>query len=210
VLFSDLSRRANIAYKLKQFGFDDRLDDQVCRNLLDRIKQMEQAGYDLEAAEGTFELLTREALHPDLHFFDVDSYQVTTGKSVENTWYTNATVTLRINEERRSATAVGHGPLDALQRCIRMCLAQRYPEIREVHLTDYKARLLEERKGASGRVRVLTEWTDRTHQWSTIGISHNVVEASWQALLDAIRLELLRAAETKVPTRPVVKATAKS
>ena len=195
VLVSDLAGRANIMYQLKQHGLDDRLDDAARRSLLERIKQMEYEGYDLEAAEGTFELLVRSVLHPEQHFFDVDRYEVTMGALGAAPVSTKATVALRVRGDVHSATASGHGPLNALHRCLRTCLAKLYPQIREVHLTDYKVRLLDARKGTGANVRVLIEWSDNRRRWSTVGVSDSVVEASWKALLDAIRLELMRLVE---------------
>jgi len=195
VLVSDLAGRANLVYQLKQHGLADRLDDGARRILLECIKQMEYEGYDLEAAEGTFELLVRSALHPERHFFDVDRYEVTVGALGDAPVNTKATVALRVQGEVHSATASGHGPLNALHRCLRTCLAKLYPQIREVHLTDYKVRLLDARKGTRAKVRVLIEWSDNRGRWSTVGVSDNVVAASWKALLDAIRLELMRLIE---------------
>jgi 2-isopropylmalate synthase len=196
VLVSDLSGRSNIMYKLKQHGLADRLDEDARRELLERIKQMEYEGYELEAAEGTFELLVREALHPGMHFFDVESYEVSTragGTSAGS--HTTATVTLRAQDGTHSATASGHGPFNALHLCLRKCLSKLYPQITDVRLTDYKVRVLDSRKGTAANVRVLIEWSDHRKSWSTVGVSDNVIEASWKALVDAIRLELMRLTE---------------
>ena len=195
VLVSDLSGRANIMYKLKQHGLADRLDESAHRELLERIKQMEYEGYELEAAEGTFELLVRDALHPGLHFFDVDSYEVTTRAGGDAASHTTATVTLRAQDGVHTATASGHGPFNALHLCLRTCLSKLYPQIQQVRLTDYKVRVLDTRKGTAAQVRVLIEWSDHRRSWSTVGVSDNVIEASWKALVDAIRLELMRLTE---------------
>ena len=195
VLVSDLSGRGNIMYKLKQHGLEDRLNEEARRELLERIKQMEFEGYELEAAEGTFELLVREALHPGTHFFDVDSYEVTTRAGGAAASRTTATVTLRTAEGAHSATATGHGPFNALHLCLRKCLGKLYPQITAVRLTDYKVRVLDSYKGTAANVRVLIEWSDHRKSWSTVGVSDNVIEASWKALVDAIRLELMRLTE---------------
>jgi 2-isopropylmalate synthase len=192
VLVSDLAGRSNILYRLKQHDPAQRLGEDARRALLEQIKQMEYEGYDLEAADGTFELLVRGALNPGLHFFDLESYEVTTGAHGGDPLYTKATVTVRVEGNVHSSTASGHGPLNALYRCLRTCLSRSYPQIREVTLADYKVRLLDARKGTAGKVRVLIEWSDHQQKWSTVGVSDRVVEASWKALLDAIRLELLR------------------
>jgi 2-isopropylmalate synthase len=195
VLVSDLSGRGNIMYKLKQHGLADRLDEEARRGLLERIKQMEYEGYELEAAEGTFELLVREALHPGMHFFDVDSYEVSTRAGGQAPSHTTATVTLRAQDGVHSATATGHGPFNALHLCLRKCLSKLYPQITDVRLTDYKVRVLDSHKGTAAAVRVLIEWSDHRKSWSTVGVSDNVIEASWKALVDAIRLELMRLTE---------------
>jgi 2-isopropylmalate synthase len=195
VLVSDLSGRGNIMYKLKQHGLADRLDEDARRELLERIKQMEYEGYELEAAEGTFELLVREALHPGLHFFDVDSYEVSTRASGPQGARSTATVTLRARDGVHSESAAGHGPFNALHVCLRKCLSKLYPQITEVRLTDYKVRVLDSRKGTAANVRVLIEWTDHRKSWTTVGVSDNVIEASWKALVDAVRLELMRLTE---------------
>jgi 2-isopropylmalate synthase len=191
VLLSDLSGRGNVLYKLKQHGLADRLDAEARRQLLERVKQMEHQGYELEAAEGSFELLVREALHPGWNPFEVISYDVTT-RMIGGT---TATVTLRIQDSVHTATANGQGPMNALDLCLRQCLSTVYPKIKNVRLTDYKVRVLEPKKGTAAKVRVLVEWSDHRRSWATVGVSDNVIEASWLALVDAIRLELMRLTE---------------
>jgi 2-isopropylmalate synthase len=190
VLLSDLSGRGSVLYKLKQYGLEDRLDDAARRDLLDRIKQMEFQGYELEAAEGTFELLVREALRPGAQSFEVVSYEATTRSNGSS-----ATVTLKAQDGVHSATASGNGPVNALDLALRQCLSALYPSIADVRLTDYKVRVLDFKKGTAARVRVLIEWSDHRKSWSTVGVSENVIEASWFALVDALRLELLRLSE---------------
>jgi 2-isopropylmalate synthase len=194
VLVSDLAGRASILYQLKQDHLADRLDEDARRDLLERIKQMEYEGYDLESAGGTFELLVRTALHPGLQFFDMEKYEVTITARGSLPLHTTAKVTLRAQDGAHSATASGHGPLNALHKCLRTCLAKLYPQIKEVHLSDFKVRLLDARGDTAARVRVVIRWSDRQSTWSTVGVSDNVVEASWNALLDAVRLELMRLA----------------
>src|ERR1700691_5879861 len=137
VLLSDLSGKGSILYKLKQHGLEDRLDDAARRHLLDRIKQMEFQGYELEAAEGTFELLVREALRPGLNLFEVVSYEVIT-KAANST----ANVTLKAQDNVLTASASGNGPVNALDVALRQCLSTLYPAIASVELTDYKVRVL--------------------------------------------------------------------
>jgi 2-isopropylmalate synthase len=202
ILLSDLSGRGNIAFKLNQLGLKDHLNDAARHELLQRIKHMEHQGYDFETAEGTFELLVRETAHPEFHPFDVVSYQVSTklqtssGKkgAVDKT-VTTASVTLRVGEDVHSSTATGDGPVHALDLCLRQCLASLYPAITGVHLTDYKVRVLG-KGGTESKVRVLVEWSDHRRAWATVGVSTNVIDASWRALVDALRLELMRLRES--------------
>ncbi len=191
VLLSDLSGRGNIVYKLEQHGLGT-LNDESRRELLERIKHMEFMGYELEAAEGTFELLVREALRPNVHFFEVVSLEVNTKVIGNKQSQTTATVTIKAQDGVHSATASGHGPVNALDLCLRQCLSSLYPGISNVKLTDYKVRVLDSKKSTAAKVRVLVEWTDHTRSWATVGVSENVIEASWKALVDAIRLELMR------------------
>ncbi|MEO8596310.1 MAG: citramalate synthase [Candidatus Solibacter sp.] len=194
VLVSDLSGRGNILYKLKQHGLADRLEEDTRRELLERIKQMEYEGYELEAAEGTFELLVREALRPGTHFFDIESYEVFT-RAAGGTSVSTATVCIKAQDGVHTETESGHGPFDALHVSLRKCLSKLYPQIADVRLTDYKVRVLDSYKGTAANVRVLIEWSDHRRSWSTVGVSENVIEASWKALVDAIRLELMRLTE---------------
>src|ERR1700674_1006529 len=187
VLLSDLSGRGNVLYKLKQHGLAERLDAEARRQLLERIKQLEHQGYELEAAEGSFELLVREALHPGVSLFEVVNYEVIT-KAANST----ANVTLKAQENVLTASASGNGPVNALDVALRQCLSTLYPAIASVELTDYKVRVLDNKKGTAARVRVLIEWSDHKRSWATVGVSENVIEASWFALVDAMRLELMR------------------
>jgi 2-isopropylmalate synthase len=203
VLLSDLSGRGNVSYKLHQLGLNESLPESARRELLQRIKQMEHEGYDFEASEGTFELLVREAQQPDFHPFDVMGYEVTTklqnGNGAGEETSTSASVTLRVGESLHSETATGQGPVHALDICLRKCLSAIYPSIMNVRLVDYKVRVLGARGGTAAKVRVLVEWSDQEHGWSTVGISDNVIDASWRALVDALRLELMRMLETGTP-----------
>jgi len=195
VLLSDLSGRGNIVYKLEQHGLGDRVDDKARRELLERIKQMEYDGYELEAAEGTFELLVRETLTPNAHFFDVVNFEVGMRKISNRDAVTTATVILRVNDEIYSSIETGSGPVNALDKCLRQCLATVYPAITNVRLTDYKVRVLDSKVGTAAKVRVHVEWSDHRRSWATVGVSENVIEASWDALTSALRLELMRLAD---------------
>jgi 2-isopropylmalate synthase len=157
---------------------------------------MEFLGYELEAAEGTFELLVRQALRPGLSLFEVEGYEVTLRSSPHGGTRATATVNVAAQDGIHSATATGHGPFHALDLCLRRCLSAVYPQLSSVRLTDYKVRVLDSKKGTASKVRVLIEWSDHRRSWTTVGVSDDVIEASWNALLDAMRLELMRLIET--------------
>jgi 2-isopropylmalate synthase len=130
-----------------------------------------------------------------MHLFDVGRYELVTGADGMHPLQTKATVTLLVLGQEHSATASDQSPVGALAACIRNCLDSNYPQIRNVHMTDYKVRLLSSREGETAKVRVLVNWTANHEKWSTVGVSHSVVEASWNALLDAVRLQLMRLTE---------------
>jgi 2-isopropylmalate synthase len=187
VLVSDLSGQSNVVYRLKQHGLADQLSESARRELLARVKKLEHDGYDLETADGTFELYVHEAMRPGTKFFDVQDYLV-----MIRSGQATATVNVCAKGAVHNGTATGHGPVNALDVALRKCLAEIYPQIGNVRLTDYKVRVLDTNKGTDAKVRVLVEWSDHEKSWSTVGVSDDVIEASWNALVDALRLELMR------------------
>ncbi len=197
VLVSDLAGRSNINYKLAQYDPKGLLNDSSRRSLLERIKEAEFKGYDLEAADGNFELFVLEALHPGQSFFEVEGYEVSIRSNGSETTHT-AKVRVSAGDGKHEAEASGNGPVNALDVCLRKCISALYPEIGDVHLTDYKVRVLDSGQGTAARVRVLVEWSDGVRRWSTVGVSEDVIEASWDALVSALRLELMRLAAAKL------------
>jgi 2-isopropylmalate synthase len=212
VLLSDLSGRSNVSYKLNQLKVGDDLSEAARRALLDRVKHMEHLGYDFETAEGTFELLVRQAARPEFDPFEIVTYEVTTRrlknekKDDPAETLSTATVRLLVNGKIRTAAATGEeGPVHALDMALRQCLSADYPNIAAVRLTDYKVRVMGLRGGTDSRVRVLVEWSDHVRSWATVGISNNVIDASWHAMVDALRLELIRMIDvSSVAAEPAV------
>jgi len=196
VLISDMSGRGNVFYKIRQQGLESRLSPEQRHRLLVQIKQLEYQGYELESAEGTFELLVWEILNPEEDFFTVVSFEVTTKMEPNSEKaVTYATVSLRVADQVYTETAVGNGPFNALDLALRQCLSGLYPDVAIVKLSDYKVRVIDSKKGTDAKVRVLIEWRAFEQNWATVGVSDNVIEASWKALVDAIRLELMRIAD---------------
>jgi 2-isopropylmalate synthase len=200
VLVSDLAGRSNIVYKLKRYDPEERLNDESRKKLLERIKDAEFAGYDLEAADGNFELFVLEALHPGQKFFEVEGYEVTIKANGTGTTHT-AHVSVKANDGSHSETATGNGPVNALDICLRKSISALFPQIGDVRLTDYKVRVLDSGKGTAAKVRVLVEWSDGERSWSTVGVSEDVIEASWDALVSALQLELMRLAAATATAR---------
>jgi len=192
VVWDDLSDPASIFHLLGLSRLSSVLTAQAQREFLDRVQAMERDGYELETAGGTLELLAREAAEPGLRFFEVGAFEVTTRMSLQAEALTTAKVTVHVRNASYSATAEGNGPLHALDRCLRAALATFYPQIASVRLTDYRVRVLEPNQGTAAKVRVAIEWSGGHRRWLTAGVSENVIEASWRALVDAIRLELMR------------------
>ncbi len=135
-------------------------------------------------------------MQPDHFFFDVENIRLVSEKKDGKQTECSVEMTVRARDGLHTATAKSSGPFDAMARGLRKCLSQTYPQIADIRLVDYKVRVLEPNKGTAAKVRVLVEWRDQQSVWTTVGVSDDVLEASWNALVDSVRLELLRLAET--------------
>jgi 2-isopropylmalate synthase len=165
------------------------------RELFDRIRQMEAEGYDFAAADGALELLVRDAAYPNARPFEVSSFEVTTRSIGPGQTQSTASVSIRIHEGIFAATATRNGPVNALDTALRQCLSYLFPAVAKVELTNYRMQLLEQDKGTAAKASVLIDWRDDERTWSTMGVSYNIIEASWLALVSGIRLELMRLGE---------------
>ena len=207
VLVSDLAGRANIFYKLEEKGWGEKLDDDARKVLLERIKEMENQGYELEAAEGSFELLIREVEKPDHFLFDLEKMSVHTEKKGNERTQHKVEMAIKTRDGQRWAEETSEGgPFDAMATALRKCLSVPYPQIQNVRLTDYKVRVLDGHKGTAAKVRVLVTWSDGDDTWTTVGVSDDVLEASWNALCDSLKLELLRLNEANGKSEEAVTA----
>jgi 2-isopropylmalate synthase len=204
VLVSDLGGRAGMSLKAKEFGVE--LDDRSAGDLSERLKQLEAEGFQFEAADASLELLMREAAGWTQPFFRLEGYRVTTyhrnamrgGAPIEDgdsIIDTEATVKLWAGDERLVAIGEGNGPVNALDAAVRSVLTRRYPALGRIHLTDYRVRVLEGAAATGAVVRVLIDSTDGDRAWSTVGVSENIIEASWQALVDSLVYGLLHASD---------------
>ncbi len=193
VLISDLSGESNILYKAAEFKIDIQSKDPKVRGILDNLKQLENQGFQFEGAEGSFEILIKKALGQHKKFFELMGFRVIVEKSEEEgAPLSEATIMVRVGDRVEHTAAVGNGPVNALDHAIRKALEKFYPELKEVKLLDYKVRILSSRDGTGAQTRVLIESGDGKSKWGTVGVSENIIQASWQALVDSIDFKLLK------------------
>ncbi|MGC1344197.1 MAG: citramalate synthase [Candidatus Binataceae bacterium] len=192
VLLSELSGRANLIYKAREFGIElDPSNDKI-EPLLDELKRLEGAGYVFDGADASFELLMLRKLGRAKDHFEFVSFRVFDDKWHEDQApFSEAVVVIEGPDGVRTRNAaIGNGPVNALDSALRSALVPYYPNLATMHLADYKVRVLDNGRGTAARVRVLIESTDGKRRWGTVGLSDNVVEASWQALVDSVEYKL--------------------
>ena len=193
VLVSDLSGRSNVVYKGKEYGIDLTDKNEAVHDILRRTKELESRGYEFEAAEASFELLIQDALGKKKKNFELVGFRVIDEKRTESEPpISEATIMVRVDGEMEHAAAMGNGPVNALDQALRRALTKFYPALKVVELLDYKVRVLSSGEGTAAVVRVLIESGDGKDHWGTVGVSHNVIEASWQALVDSIDYKLYK------------------
>jgi 2-isopropylmalate synthase len=194
-VMSEMSGKSTIVLKAKELGIE--LDGPTINEVVDTLKHLEHEGYHFEVADASLELLMRRASGWEQDFFRVESFRVITddlqAEQTPGGVTTEATIKLHVGEERRIAVAEGNGPVNALDRALRDALDGQYPALELIHLTDYKVRVLDTQNGTGAITRVLLDTTDGEESWTTIGVSENIIEASWQALSDSLVYGLLRA-----------------
>ena len=193
VLVSDLAGRSNVIYKGKEYGIDLKGQDEAVQKILRRTKELEGQGYEFEAAEASFELLIQEALERKKKNFGLVGFRVIDEKRKEGEApLSEATIMVEVDGVMEHAAAMGNGPVNALDQALRRALTKFYPTLKDVELLDYKVRVLSSGEGTGASVRVLIESGDGKDRWGTVGVSHNVIEASWQALVDSIDYKLYK------------------
>ena len=188
ILISDLAGRASLNLKLKEFGIDPKNVD--LDTLLVRIKKLEYEGYQFEGAEGSLRLLITETVGDRNEPFSCSGFQVSIN-NLSGQFLSEASVKVRVDGQEENAIANGNGPVHALDRAVKKAVARFFSEAECIRLIDYKVRVLDAHDGTGAQVRVLIESTDGEQTWSTVGVSHNVIEASWTAIIDSIRYKLL-------------------
>jgi 2-isopropylmalate synthase len=193
VLVSDLSGKSNLLYKAEALGLD--IDKAQAGEVLERLKKMESIGYEYEGAEASFELIVLKAMGKIPTFFDLIGYRVIDDKrgQLDNP-QSEATVMLAVNGETEHTAADGNGPVNALDNAVRKALVKFYPSLADMKLVDFKVRILNSNDGTAALTRVLMESSDERCRWSTVGVAANIIDASYQALVDAVQYKLYKAA----------------
>jgi 2-isopropylmalate synthase len=193
VLLSDLSGKSNLIYKARNFGINIESDHVAITSLLAKLKMLENEGYEYEGAEASFELLILSAIGKLPRYFHVESYRVIDEqRSAVESPQAEATVILTVEGETEHTAASGNGPVNALDNAVRKALTRFFPRIGEMSLTDYKVRILDGSDGTQALTRVLIESSDGDKHWMTVGVAANIIDASYQALLDAIQYKLYK------------------
>ncbi len=193
VLISDLAGKSNILRKAEEFGIRIEHDSPQLQEIVTTLKELENQGFQFEGAEASFELLMKKALGLHRRFFDLIGFRVIVEKRKEaEEPLSEATIMVRVGGKIEHTAATGNGPVNALDNALRKALDKFYPETRDIKLHDYKVRVLTAGKGTSAKVRVLVESGDDKEKWGTVGVSENIIEASWQALVDSIEYKLLK------------------
>lgn len=197
VLVSELSGASNLLYKAKELNLDINSYDAETRKVIKQIKELENEGFQFEGADASLELLLRKAFGQFEDFFQLKNLKIILEKREDQDIISEAVIKVTVGDQIFHTAAEGDGPVNALDNSLRKALTEMYPEINDMHLTDYKVRVLDGNAGTAARVRVLVESSNETEKWSTVGVSENIIEASWQALVDSINYILMKQHLTK-------------
>jgi 2-isopropylmalate synthase len=184
VLVSELSGKGTVQARAD-------VDDQTAARVIDRVKELESRGYQFEAADGSFDLLIRKETGDYEPLFRLESWRAIVEKREDGRVETEATIKIWVDGERYVRTAEGNGPVNALDKALRGAIGERYPHLRDMELVNFKVRILDERKGTGAVTRVLLDTTDGQDTWGAIGVSENIIEASWEALVDSLEAGML-------------------
>lgn len=192
VLVSELSGASNIFLKAVELGMTFRKNDPELKNILHEMERLEKDGYEYEAAEASFKLMIQKVLKQHKPFFNLEGFRVIVEKrNMNEPSISEATVKLSVDGQEELTAGEGHGPVDALNQAMRRALNRFYPGIADVYLTDYRVRILDPEEATAAKTRVLIESSDGVNSWGTVGVSENLIEASWEALVDSVEYKLL-------------------
>jgi 2-isopropylmalate synthase len=189
ILISELSGKGTVHTRAEQTGLE--LEEDSAARVVERVKALEHAGYQFEAADGSFDLLIRKETGDYEPLFRLESWRVIVEKREDGRVQTEATIKIWAGDERYVRTAEGNGPVNALDRALRDALIETHPHLRDIRLTNFKVRILDESKGTEAVTRVLLDASDGVDSWGAIGVSENVIESSWEALVDSLEAGML-------------------
>ena len=197
VVVSDLAGKSNIEYKAREMGISLGSNGYGSEKIIKEVKRLEDEGYQFDAAEGSLELLMKKVTGQFQDPFNLESLRVTMEKNRSGPSTSHATIKISVANEEEITAAEGDGPVNALDNALRKALNKFYPQVEEMRLVDFKVRVIDGSDGTAAKVRVQIESRDSSEIWSTIGVSENVIEASWQALVDSIQYKLSKATNGK-------------
>ncbi len=192
ILVSELGGKTSVLIRAKDLALGLDKDDPKTKKIMQLVQKLEHQGYHFEAAEASFEILMKRALKKYKKFFELEGFRVVIEKGVSNKITSEAIIKLRVKGQKQHTVAMGDGPINALDNALRKALKEFYPTLSKMHLSDFKVRVLDEKAGTRARVRVLIQSQDEKESWNTIGVSENIIEASWQALVDSVEYKLLK------------------
>jgi len=196
ILVSELSGKSTLLTKAEELNLSLKKDDPKTKKIMKLLQNMEHQGYHFEAAEGSFELLLKRHMKTYNKFFELEGFRVINEKDEDGSLYSEARIRLKVNVKGKvkvkHTVCEGDGPINALDGALRKSLVDFYPELAEMHLSDFKVRVLDEKQGTAAKVRVLIQSQDKEKSWWTIGVSENIIEAGWQALVDSVEYKLLK------------------
>jgi 2-isopropylmalate synthase len=193
VLVSDLSGKSNVVYKAKELGIDLNVNGNDSRQIVSRIKDLEDQGYQFDVADGSFKILLEKFTEQFKPYFELESFRVTIEKDRDLPCSAHATIKISVDGRQEITAAEGSGPVSALDNALRKALDRFYPDLDAMRLVDFKVRVIDGRDGTAAKVRVFIESRDQNDLWSTIGVSEDIIEASWQALADSFQYKLANA-----------------
>ena len=191
-LVSELGGKTNVMLKAKELAIDLKKESPETRKILQKVQERENEGYQYEAAEASFELLIQEVTGKRKKFFKFKKVEVLAENIGDKDTASTAKVMLTVDEKEGRGEAQGDGPVNALDKALKQALASFYPEVLKIHLDDYKVRVVNSEAGTAAKVRVFIETRDEKNIWTTVGVSTNIIDASWQALVDAIEYKLMK------------------
>jgi 2-isopropylmalate synthase len=190
VLVSDLSGKSNVEYKARELGLDLGGNGHDSRKIVSKIKEMEEKGYQFDVADGSFKILVEKFTKQFAPLFDLERFRVVIEKDKGFDCKAFATIKIAVDDRKEITAAEGLGPVSALDNALRKALDQFYPDLNTMQLVDFKVRVIDGREGTAAKVRVIIESRDQDEVWSTIGVSEDIIEASWQALTDSFHYKL--------------------